>query len=218
MKLLKNKAVAVVILIAVVVLSTFYGLSKKPAVEAPEGGITLDTSLSTAYYEDFIVDEANVLSSSTEKSLCIYNANWDKLSGSILAVVTVRNTGSSIEDAAWQWAEDLDLGEDDAILIFDTGAQDSYVVASGRFYDRFASQPASFVDTCVTEYVRQADYDRAALNLFGQVHLLFGRGSGGSSTAYAAVGAVFLLIVFFIYNRHSGLFLQIKKQRKSLLC
>ena len=85
MKLLKNRAVAVLVLVAAIVLSSLYGLSKKPAVEGPGGGPPLDESLSTAYYQDFIVDEANVLSAKTEKSLCLYNANWDQLDSVILA-------------------------------------------------------------------------------------------------------------------------------------
>lgn len=197
MKLLKNKAVAVLILAAAIVLSSLYGLSKKPAVEAPEGGAPLDESLSTAYYKDFIVDEANVLSAKTEKSLCLYNANWDKADGGILAVVTVRSAAGGVEDAAWDWMDALELGENDAILLFDTGAKDAYVVASGRFYDRFASQPDSFVDACLTEYVQRADYDAAALNLFGQVHLLFGSASSGG-TVFSIIGAVVPLIILLV--------------------
>ena len=54
-----------------------------------------------------IVDEANVLSNKTENTLSIYNANWDKLTGSVMAVVTTRDAGAygtDIEDAAWNWA------------------------------------------------------------------------------------------------------------------
>lgn len=198
MKLLKNKAVAVAVLIAVIVLSSLYGLAKRPAVEAPKGGPELDESLPTAYFEGFVVDEAGVLSDKTERSICLYNANWDQLSRSILAVVTVRGTDRSMEDAAWDWAETLELGSDDALLLFDTGARESYVVAGGSFYDRFASQPAGFVDGCLLEYVRKGDYDRAALNLFGQVHVLFSRDAQGSRTALAIAGVVVLLIVLAV--------------------
>lgn len=197
MKLLKNRAVAVIVLVAVVVLTSLYGLSQKPAVEAPEGGMELDTSLSTAYYEDFIIDNAGVLSAKTEKSLCIYNANWDKHSDGLLAVVTVHSTGGDVENAAWDWAEDLELGDNDAILLFDTGEKDAYVVANGTFYDRFASQPASFVDTCLEDYLRKGDYEGAALNLFGQVHLLFGTGNSSWDSG-GVISAIILFIVLVV--------------------
>lgn len=38
MKLLKKKGVAITIMIAAILLSSLYGLSKRPQVEVPEGG------------------------------------------------------------------------------------------------------------------------------------------------------------------------------------
>ena len=179
MKLLKNKAFAALVLIAAIALSSLYGLSKRPQVEVPEGGAALDDSLSTAYLSAYLVDEAGVLSASTEKSVLLYNANWDKLSRGILAVVTTRGTASlgGIEEAAWTWAEDLLLGENDAILLIDAGAEDYRLVASGTFYDLLAAQSASFVDACMAGYVQQRDYNGGVLNLMGQLHLLQGSGA-----------------------------------------
>lgn len=201
MKLLKNRAFAIFVLIAAIVLSSLCGLARRPAVEVPAGGPALDQDLSTAYFEEFIVDEADVLDTRTEKALSLYNANWDRLDGGILAVVTVQRTGGDIEEAAWDWGEDLELGENDALLLFDTGAGASYVVASGRFYDRFASQPGSFVEACVAEYLQKGDYSGAARNLFGQVHLLFSPTSGGGtarSLLVAVLPAIILLIVLVV--------------------
>lgn len=198
MKVLKNRAVAVAVLIAAIVLSSLYGLWKRPAAEAPEGGPKLDTSLSTAYYEQFIADGADVLSAKTERSLCVYNANWDALSESILAVVTVPGAGDGIEDAAWRWFDDLEMGGNDALLLFDAGAQAYYVAASGTFYDRFDAQPVSFVDTCLLEYVQEGDYDGAALNLFGQLHPLFDGSGGSASSVIGAVLPVLVLLLFLM--------------------
>ena len=58
MKLLKNRGFAVIVLIAAIALSSLYGLSKKPAVEIPEGGAALNENLSTGYLRDYVVDEA----------------------------------------------------------------------------------------------------------------------------------------------------------------
>lgn len=204
MKLLKNKAFAALVLIAAIALSSLYGLSKRPQVEVPEGGAALDDSLSTAYLSAYLVDEAGVLSAGTEKSVLLYNANWDKLSRGILAVVTTRGTASlgGIEEAAWTWAEDLLLGENDAILLIDAGAEDYRLVASGTFYDLLAAQSASFVDACMAGYVQQRDYNGGVLNLMGQLHLLQGSGAhssgGGAFGIIAALIPIFVLLIFLI--------------------
>lgn len=197
MKFFKNKAVAVTVMIAAILLSSLYGLAKKPEVQIPEGGVRLDESLSTAVFQDYIVDQANILSSKTEKQLSLYNANWDEMAGSIMAVVTVKNTSGTAEDAAWDWAEQLLLGENDAILLICEGSGEYSVVASGRFYDALSYQSPSFVDNAMAACVSSGDYDGAALSLFGQLHLLFDDGSY-SSGAGGGFWAIFFLIVVLI--------------------
>lgn len=201
MKIFKNKAVAILVLIAAIVLSSLYGLSKRPQVEAPEGGAALDDSLSTAYLSAYVVDEAGVLSANTEKSILIYDANWDKMAGGILSVVTTKDAAGSIDDAAWRWAEDLLLGEDDAILLIDARAKDYRLVASGEFYDRLAAQPASFVDAAMAGYVQQGDYDGGVLNLMGQIHLLYGASGGGSGYGggvFSLIGALVPIVILLV--------------------
>ena len=205
MKLLKNRGFAVIVLIAAIALSSLYGLSKKPAVEIPEGGAALNENLSTGYLRDYVVDEANLLSSATEKAILLYDANWDEQLHCILAVVTQRNT-ADVEDAAWDWAERLQLGEDDAILLLDAGARDYRLVASGRMYDRIAAQSASFVDACLSEYVDGGDYDGGVANLLSQLHLVISPAyqmdpffsGGGVLGIIAAVVPVVVLIIFLI--------------------
>lgn len=195
MKVLKNRAFAVFVLIAAIVLSSLYGLSKKPEVEVPKGGAALNENLSTAAYEKLIVDQANVLPAKVERTLSLYNANWD-LTGSIMAVVTVRNVSQTLADDAWNWAIDMELGENDALLLLDTGSREGYVVASGRFYDRLAAQSGSFVDAALAEGLRAGDYGEAALDLFGQVHLLYS--SSGGEDAFFTGGGIFHVIVSLI--------------------
>ena len=204
MKLLKNRACAAAVLIAAIVLSSLYGLSRRPEVEVPEGGTPL-TDYSTAEYENYIVDEANVLSAKTEKSLSLYNANWDHLSRCIMAVVTVRGVSGTLEDAAWDWAYSLELATDDAILLLDTGTQKGYVLASGNFYDLFAAQSGSFVDAALAEGIKAGDYGAAALSLFGEVHLLLGSAGqtggfsgGGALNIVASLIPVIILLIFLI--------------------
>ncbi len=203
MKLLKNRAFAVIVLIAAIALSSLWGLSKKPEVAVLDGGTPLNENLSTTAYEAYIIDEANVLSAKEEKSLSLYNANWDQ-TGSIMAVVTVRDAGGSLEDAAWNWAGELELGENDAILLLDTGARQGYVVASGRFYDRLASQSGSFVDAALADGLKAKDYGAAALSLFGQIHLLYGASYGedaffsGGGTVFGILAALIPVIILLV--------------------
>ncbi len=204
MKLLKNKAFAAFVLIAAIALSSLYGLSKRPQVEVPEGGAALDDSLSTAYLSAYLVDEANVLSAGAEKSILLYNANWDKSNRGILAVVTTQGTASlgGIEEAAWTWAEDLLLGENDAILLIDAGAEDYRLVASGSFYDLLAAQSTSFVDACMAGYVQQKDYSGGVLNLMGQLHLLlqpYGSGGEGGSGVFGVIAALIPIVLLLIF-------------------
>ena len=209
MKLLKNRAVAVAVLIAAIVLSSLYGLSKRPEVIVPEGAPALDENVSTAWVDPYILDNAHILSFRTEKMAAIYDVNWDNMFGGILAVVTEDSVSGDLEDAAWDWADRIGtngLGENDAILLIDAGAKDYRLIASGIFYDLLSAQPASFVDGCLVDYVQRGDYDGGLTNLLGQIHLILG--SSSSSDYYSAeAGAVsvavsmisvILLIIFLV--------------------
>lgn len=201
MKFFKNRAAAIVILAAAVILSSLWGLSKKPLVNVPEGSVPLDTNLSTGYISSYLADEANVLSAGTENTVLLYSANWDNLIGGILGVVTVRSVEGSIEDAAWDWAEQLGLGENDAILLLDTGGKDYYLLSSGVFNACLANQPGSFVDACLYNYVRASDYNGGVTALLGQLHLSISKYSQGAPSSGAAAGVadvIFALIPVLI--------------------
>lgn len=201
MKFFKKKGVAIAVMVLAIVLSSAYGLYKRPDVAVPEGGTKLDESLSTAAFAQYVVDQADILSGKTEKAVSLYNANWDQMAGSILAVVTVRTDGAeTAEDLAWDWAGSLQLGENDAILLLDAGTGDYNLVASGRFYDLLAGQSASFVDTALYDSVQSGDYDAGVETLFGSIHVLMGdtyayRGTGAVSTALSLTGIVVLIVV-----------------------
>lgn len=204
MKFFKNKPVAIAVMVVAIFMAILIGQARKPDVVIPEGGVKLDQTLSTAYFKEYVVDGAKLLSSKTEETISLYNANWDQLSGSIMAVVTVKSTDSGAEDAAWDWAEQLQLGQNDAILLIDEGSGTYSVVASGTFYDRIAAQATSFVDTCLYEHVEKKDYDSAAISLFSQVHLLFDQQgvsstpSGGSGVLGAVVSVLLLILVLWL--------------------
>lgn len=203
MKFFQKKSVAVTVLVLAVIFSSVWGIMHKPAVNAPQGGDKLDTSLSSAAYEKFLVDDADILSGKTEKAINLYNANWDEKVGARIAVVTVRNA-ADVEDTAWDWAERFGLAEDDAILVIDAGTGDYRVVASGGFYDFFDSLPASFVDTYLAEGVASKDYNDAVKAFFGAVHVelseyVGGAGNDGGLAGTAGKFIAVLIVVFLIW-------------------
>lgn len=205
MKLLKSRGFAVAVLILAIVLSSLYGLSKRPSVETPEGGRALDENLSTGTMARYIKDDAGILSSKTEQTLALYNANWDQWEGCILAVVTVDTVSGSVEDAAYDWALKLGLGEDDAILLMAPGDQNAALIASGRFYDAMGD-PVWYIDQYLYNDFMAGNYDEGVLALFGQVHLLFGEQGVTGSGTYMIVSGVFsflpvvvLLIVLLVF-------------------
>ena len=206
MKFFKKKSVAIIVMVAAILLSCAIGAAKKPLNSGPVQevpGAALDSSLETAYVRQFIVDDADVLSAKTEEQLSLYNANWDAMVGSIMAVVTVNGTVSGAEDAAWEWAEYLELGAHDAILLMDAASGDYKVVASGAFYDLIAAQSGSFVDTALYNYTAGGEYNEAALSLFSRIHGLMEApavqgGSVQSTVSFGAVLGIILLIAVII--------------------
>ena len=62
MKFFKKKPVAIAVMVAAILLSVVLGQVTKPAVVTPEGGVKLDESLSTAYFKEYVVDEAKLRS------------------------------------------------------------------------------------------------------------------------------------------------------------
>ena len=67
MKFFKKKQVAISVLVLSIFVSSFVGVSKTPMVD-PDAGPKLDEKISTSYYKDFVVDEADVLSAKAEKT------------------------------------------------------------------------------------------------------------------------------------------------------
>ena len=201
MKFFQKRGVAIVVLILAIVASSAWGLHKAPAVSTPEGGEKLDPSLSTAAFEQYVRDEANVLSDKAEKAVSLYNANWDKMFGSIMAVVTVQSS-DNLENTAYDYADTMQLGSNDAILVIAKQQQDYYLVASGDFYDLLSGLSQSFVASCMADNVQKGDYDAAVRSLCAALHVELSQQYQQSEAALdeAANGVMFImiLIIFFI--------------------
>ena len=198
MKFFEKRGVAVAVLILAVVLSSVWGVSKRPVIDVPDGGRPIDETLPTEAFEQYVVDDADILSDRTEQAICLYNANWDKELGAIIAVVTVKNAGN-LEDAGYDWAYQLELGENDAILVIDKGQKGYKLVASGAFYDFFASLSPSFVDTYMYGDVQDKDYNDAVTALFGGVHVELGQYMTNDSGDIADTAVAFLFVLLLVF-------------------
>ena len=201
MKFFQKRGVAIAVLILAILASGAWGLHKAPVVSTPEGGEKLDPSLSTAAFEQFMHDDAGILSDKTEEAAGLYNANWDKMFGSIMAVVTVQSS-DDLENTAYDYAEAMQLGTNDAILLIAKQQQDYYLVASGDFYDLLSSLSQSFVASCMEDGVQKGDYDAAVRSLCAALHVelsqQYQQSEAALDEAASRVMFIMILIIFFI--------------------
>ena len=103
MKFFQKRPVAIVLTIVMILAGIGFGrLRADQAPKAPTtGAAALDTSLSTASYEEnWIWDEAGVFSSSQIKQIALYDANWDKRYNSLVAVAAVKSVEGDIAEYA----------------------------------------------------------------------------------------------------------------------
>ena len=188
-------------LILAILASGAWGLHKAPVVSTPEGGEKLDPSLSTAAFTQYVRDEADILSDKTEEAVGLYNANWDKMFGSIMAIVTVQSS-DDLENTAYNYAEAMQLGTNDAILLIAKQQQDYYLVASGDFYDLLSSLSQSFVASCMEDGVQKGDYDAAVRSLCAALHVelsqQYQQSEAALDEAASRVMFIMILIIFFI--------------------
>ena len=201
MKFFQKRGVAIVVLILAIVASSAWGLHKAPAVSTPEGGEKLDPSLSTAAFTQYVRDDAGVLSDKTEEAIGLYNANWDKMFGSIMAVVTTESA-NDLDSIAWEYANQMELAPDDAILVIAEQEGSYYLLPSGSFRSLLESLSQSFVASCMADDVQKGNYDAAVRSLCAALHVELSQQYQQSEAALdeAANGVMFImiLVIFFI--------------------
>ena len=134
MKLFQKTWFAWLLTAVMIAAAVGIGQSKGGAVTAPvpEPAAGLDESLSTAGYDKWIWDGADILSAATERQVCLYNANWDFRYNSVVALVTTDST-NDLEEFAWDQGSDLGLGEGDAILAVSAREEDWFVAPGDDF-------------------------------------------------------------------------------------
>lgn len=201
MKFFQKRGVAIVVLILAIVASSAWGLHKAPAVSTPEGGEKLDPSLSTAAFTQYVRDDAGVLSDKTEEAIGLYNANWNKMFGSIMAVVTTESA-NDLDSIAWEYANQMELAPDDAILVIAEQEGSYYLLPSGSFRSLLESLSQSFVASCMADGVQKGNYDAAVRSLCAALHVELSQQYQQSEAALdeAANGVMFImiLVIFFI--------------------
>ena len=161
-------AVAVIAVAAAIAVAVI----NRPLVTAPKGTAPLDNKMDLSAVEHLVADEAGVLTEETEKIIKIYNANWYALAGRCMAVVTVENTENA-EDDAWEWAQRLSLGKNDALLLMETGGnKECAFVARGTFLEDIATLKEGYLERLTYMPVRAGEFDEAALAVCERMHYL----------------------------------------------
>ena len=206
MKFFKKRPVAVVVLVLAIVAGILLGQLKADRAPAPPstGETALDTSLSTAAYETWIWDEANAFSSSEEKQICLYNANWDERYTSLLAVAAVKSVDGDIADYAYELGNEIGLGQGDALLVLDIGGQDAYLATGDDFADVLLSdtQATTYLNLYLYEDFMAGNYGKGVLTFMSALNDRYVEVFGGERTASSdgdgIIGFIVLLVFLFI--------------------
>lgn len=208
MKIFQKKSIA--ILLTVVMIVAGIGLGQMRANSAPEvpttGTTALDTSLSTAAYENWLWDEADVFSSSEEKKICLYNANWDKRYSSLVAVAAVKNAGGDIAEYAYELGNDIGLGQGDALLVLDIGGKDAYLATGDDFGSELlnSTQATTYLDQYLYEDFMDGNYGKGVVTLLDAINERYVEVFGASTVTAESeggstlVGCIVLLIILLV--------------------
>ena len=174
MKILKKQGVAWIV--TIVMIAAGIGLGQMRADAAPEvpttGTAALDTTLSIAAYENWLWDEADVFSSSEEKKICLYNANWDKRYSSLIAVAAVKNAEGDIADYAYELGNEIGLGQGDALLVLDIGGKDAFMATGDDFDSRMlnSTQVTTYLDQYLYEDFMDGNYGKGVVTLLDAIN------------------------------------------------
>ncbi len=192
-----------VMIVAAIGIGQVRGGRREPE-PLPSGSTALDKSLSTAGYDKWIWDDANILSASTEKQINLYNANWDYRYNSVVAIVTTDST-SDLEEFAWDQGIDLGLGEGDAILAISARDEDWFLAPGDDFSTILTNRVVSDLEDILSGKLNNKTV-LAFYEALNQVYLdNFGLGNAGSGSTYApgysgggTVAGVMLLVLILI--------------------
>lgn len=168
MKLFQKRGFAVFAAMVMVCIGIYAGYTHSPMMAlgntppSQNQSTALNKSINTSEVDDFLWDEADVLSSSVETDIAIYNANWNQRYGCIIAVAAVKGTnGIAIDDYAYNLGDEIELGTGDALLVLDIGGGDAYLALGNNF-------PGVMTDALVTDYMDTYLYDSFVAGDYGK--------------------------------------------------
>ena len=210
MKFLKKQGVAWGLTIVMIVAAVLIGLargnvdtpSSAPVTTDPSG---LDYSLSTGAYTMWVGDFADVLSSTEEELICLYNANWDYRYGSIIVVEILEDAPNvSLEDYTYERAYEFELGSVDAYLTIVPDTVDAYL-AVGMDYPLSDSQINVYMNQYLYDGVKSGNVGEGILALFDAINEYYieNYGTGYGEQYYPEqhgvdLGGLFTLIFFAV--------------------
>ena len=182
MKILKKPAVAAIIVVLTVL------------VTSARGSLTAPTALANVKTGQWVSDEANLLSTDTEQLIQETDQTLDGQYGAILAVATVDGLKNyTLEDYAYDLGSEWGLGGWDLILVVDAEQQAYYVAPGDQLTDYLSSN--SSAQTNLQQYFDQylgsaffsGEGDQQMTLLLNSVQSWYAAnlsGSGASGTPY----------------------------------
>ena len=212
MKFLNKRWVSLVLCILMIAAAIGITASKnRSSSYQPEDPYTAEAWGEEYYgsYVRFVDDRADVLSDETIRQISIKNVAFDYSHSSICGVVVVKSVGSkTMEDAAYDYSEELQLGDFDSLLLIDLSAEDWYFVYGAEF--------SYYVDHELEMIFRSAldgafdDLDDGLIMLFNQLAPWFennmplsdsekiSAGNSTGSTQFVTVLVVLLIIIMIL--------------------
>jgi uncharacterized membrane protein YgcG len=156
MKVLKKVPVAILITLCVIAGCIAYGQATKPV------------ALPAVQYGQWVVDDANVLTSQQEAQLTAYNQQWQEDYQSVIAVATVKSTrGWDLDDFTFSLAEEWGLNSNQQILVLDIGGGDVYMDCGDDIWERMDSgQISEYLDDYLYDDFMSGDYGEGLLSLY----------------------------------------------------
>ena len=158
MKVFKSRGFALAVLVLVVVAGSLYGLSRKPIA---------------VQYQQWIADDAVMLTESTRESLESYNDQWDSRYSAVVAVATVGSThGWTGERYAAMLGKEWGLGQNDMLLLMIEG-KDYQVLYGNSVNSTITDTQESMLRRALDSDYYDGDYDQAALKFFRAADVVF---------------------------------------------
>lgn len=194
----------VAVLITVIMIAAAVGIGQyRGSVSTPAASDgRLDTTLNTqVYLNDWISDQAGVLSQDTKEQIALYNANWVQRYDSLIAVATLPSIDGSISDYAYDLGTQIQLASADGILVVDVADKDCYL-AVGPDYPLSDSQITEYLDQYLYADAMAGDYSQGIVSLFhalNQYYLdSFGVGNLSQSVSTFSQSALLVNVVMLV--------------------